>query len=245
MTIFLTMQEQIEQLRREINEHNYRYYVLSRPIIPDSVYDELFHKLQELEKQYPESMVCSSPTQRIGAELLQWFKPVYYTIPMLSLNNVFDKEGLKAFDHRVRQRLKLNKPIEYVCEPKMDGVALSILYKDGKLIRATTRGNGYIGENVTQNTRTIVSVPLQLYGNKYPKLVEIRGEVLMLREGFEKFNREAENRGEKSFANPRNAASGSLRQLDPNITAKRPLVFYGYSIGLLKGEYFPKITLIF
>ena len=240
MVISLKIQGQIERLRREINEHNYRYHVLSQPIIPDSAYDELFHRLQELEKKYPKSIVPSSPTQRVGSELLNWFKPVHYEIPMLSLNNVFDKEGLETFDKRVRHRLKINKPLEYVCEPKMDGVALSLLYKDGTLIRSTTRGDGCIGENVTQNTRTIASVPLQLCGSNHPKLVEIRGEVLMPRDGFEKFNREAEKRGDKTFANPRNAASGSLRQLDPKITARRPLIFYGYLIGLLRGEYFPK-----
>ena len=240
MIISLKIQEQIERLRREINEHNYRYYVLSQPIIPDSVYDELFHELQELEKKYPESITSFSPTQRVGAKILQLFKPVSHKIPMLSLKNTFNKEGLKAFDKRVHQRLKINKPLEYVCEPKMDGVALSLLYKDGKLVQAATRGDGYIGENVTQNTRNIASVPFQLCGSDHPKLVEIRGEILIPRESFEKFNREAKNRGEKALANPRNAASGSLRQLHPQIIARCPLIFYGYCIGLFKGAYFPK-----
>ncbi|WP_032075063.1 NAD-dependent DNA ligase LigA [Coxiella burnetii] len=234
------IQKRIERLRQEINDHNYRYYVLSQPTIPDSVYDELFHELQKLEKKYPETITPSSPTQRVGAEPLKVFEPVHHEIPMLSLDNVFDEKGLRAFDKRIRQRLKLDKPFEYVCEPKMDGVALSLLYENGELIRAATRGDGYTGENVTQNTRTIASVPFQLRGNDYPELVEIRGEVLMPREGFAKFNREAEKRGDKTFANPRNAASGSLRQLDPRITAKRPLIFYGYLIGLLKGKDFPK-----
>ncbi|MBW5802567.1 NAD-dependent DNA ligase LigA [Coxiella endosymbiont of Ornithodoros amblus] len=240
MEVPAKIQKQIQRLRQEINEHNYRYYVLSQPTISDSVYDELFHELKQLEEKYPETITPSSPTQRIGAEPLKMFEPVHHEIPMLSLDNVFDEKGLRAFDKRIRQRLKLDKPLGYVCEPKMDGVALSLLYENGKLIQAATRGDGYTGENVTQNTRTIASVPLQLRGSDYPELVEIRGEVLMPRGSFAKFNQEAEKRGDKTFLNPRNAASGSLRQLDPRITAKRPLIFYGYLIGLVKGKDFPK-----
>ena len=231
---------QVEQLHKEINEHNYRYYVLSNPIISDTVYDELFRELQQLEEKYLELIVPTSPTQRVGVQPLRTFETVAHEIPMLSLNNVFDEVELRTFDKRIRQRLKLNGPIEYVCEPKMDGVALGLLYKNGKLIRATTRGDGFAGENVTQNARTILTIPLQLRGQDFPQLIEIRGEVLMPRKEFKKYNYEAEKRGEKVFINPRNAASGSLRQLDPRITAKRPLVFYGYLVGLFRGGDFPK-----
>ena len=232
--------KQVERLRREINEHNYRYYVLSKPIIPDTIYDELFRELKRLEDKYIELIVPTSPTQRVGIQPLKTFETVFHEIPMLSLDNVFDESGLRAFDKRIRKQLKSDGPIEYTCEPKMDGVALGLLYKNGKLIRATTRGDGFAGEDVTQNARTILTIPLQLRDQDFPQLIEIRGEVLMPRKGLEKFNREAEKRGEKVFINPRNAASGSLRQLDSRITAKRPLVFYGYSVGLVRGSYFPK-----
>ena len=240
MTVLKKIQKQIERLRRGINKHNYSYYVLAQPTIPDSAYDELFFELQELEKKYPELIISSSPTQRMGAKPLKMFESVKHEIPMLSLESVFDEKELHAFNKRILQRLKIDKALEYVCEPKMDGVALSLLYKKGELIRAATRGDGYTGENVTQNTRTISTVPLQLCGDDYPDLVEIRGEVLMPRKGFEKLNQEVEKRGGKTFANPRNAASGSLRQLDSRITVRRPLIFYGYLIGLFRGKDLPK-----
>lgn len=231
---------QVKRLRKEINEHNYRYHILSDPVISDAVYDKLFHELKQLERKYFELIVPTSPTQRVGAEPLKTFKTVFHEIPMLSLDNVFDEVGLRAFDKRIRKRLKLNGPIEYTCEPKMDGVALSLLYENGELIRAATRGDGFSGEDVTHNARTISTIPLRLRGQDFPQLVEVRGEVLMSRKGFEKFNREAEKRGDKVFANPRNAASGSLRQLDPRITAKRPLIFYSYLSGLVRGGDFPQ-----
>ncbi|WP_100622914.1 NAD-dependent DNA ligase LigA [Candidatus Coxiella mudrowiae] len=234
------IRKQVKQLRKEINDYDYRYYVLSEPVIPDSIYDQLFHELKQLEEKYPELIVSTSPTQRVGSEPLKTFKTVFHEIPMLSLDNVFDESGLRAFDKRIRQRLKSNGPIEYTCEPKMDGVALSLLYEKGELIRAATRGDGFAGEDVTQNARTISTIPLQLRGHDFPRVVQIRGEVLMPREGFEKFNREAEKRGKKVFANPRNAASGSLRQLDPRITAKRPLIFYGYFLGLVRSSDLPQ-----
>ena len=240
MTVLKKIQKQIECLCRDINKHNYSYYVLAQPTIPDSAYDALFLKLQELEKKYPELITSSSPTQRVGAKPLKMFESIQHEIPMLSLDNVFDEKKLHAFNKRILQRLKINEVLEYVCEPKMDGVALSLLYKKGELIRAATRGDGYTGENVTQNTRTISMVPLQLRGDDYPDLVEIRGEVLMPRKGFEKFNREVKKQGGKIFANPRNAASGSLRQLDSRITVSRPLIFYGYLIGLFQGKDLPK-----
>ncbi|WP_264435519.1 NAD-dependent DNA ligase LigA [Coxiella endosymbiont of Dermacentor marginatus] len=240
MVIPEKIHKQVKKLREEINEHNYRYYVLSDPVISDTVYDKLFYKLKQLEGKYFELIVPTSPTQRVGAEPLKTFKTVFHDIPMLSLDNVFDEVGLLAFDKKIRKRLKLNGPIEYACEPKMDGVALSLLYENGELIRAATRGDGFSGEDVTQNARTISTIPLRLRGQDFPQLIEVRGEVLMSRKGFEKFNREAKKRGEKVFANPRNAASGSLRQLDPRITAKRPLVFYGYLSGLVRGGDFPQ-----
>lgn len=232
--------KQVKRLREEINEHNYRYYILSDPVISDTVYDKLFYELKQLEGKYFELIVPTSPTQRVGAKPLKTFKTVCHDIPMLSLDNVFDEVGLLAFDKRIRKRLKLNGPIEYACEPKMDGVALSLLYENGELIRAATRGDGFSGEDVTQNARTISTIPLRLRGQDFPQLVEVRGEVLISRKGFEKFNREAEKRGDKVFANPRNAASGSLRQLDPRITAKRPLLFYAYLSGLVRGGDFPQ-----
>ena len=230
----LKIHEKIDRLRKEINEHNYRYYVLSQPTIPDSVYDKLFFELRELEEKYPSLIVSASPTQRIGAKPITVFKQVHHEIPMLSLDNVFNEAELLAFDERIQKRLHTESPLEYVCEFKLDGVALSLLYEDGKLVRAATRGDGFIGENVTQNARTISAIPLQLRGGNYPNQVEIRGEVLISREGFVKLNLEAEKGGEKKFSNPRNAASGSLRQLDPRITAKRPLIFFGYHLGVFK-----------
>lgn len=231
----IKIQKKINRLRKEINEHNYRYYVLSQPTIPDAVYDQLFLELRELEERYPSSIILASPTQQVGGtKPLAVFKQVYHKIPMLSLDNVFNEAELYAFDKRIRRWLKTEDSLEYICELKLDGVALSLLYEDGKLVRAATRGDGFIGENVTQNARTISFIPLQLCGSNYPNQVEIRGEVLMLREGFTKLNWDAKKRGEKTFANPRNAASGSLRQLDPRITAKRSLIFFGYHLGVFK-----------
>ncbi len=229
-----------EKLRKEISDHNYRYYVLAQPSIPDSLYDELFRKLQKLESDYPELITPTSPTQRVGAEPLKSFDTVQHEIPMLSLDNVFDEEELRAFDERVRQRLGSDEPVEYACEPKLDGVAVSLLYEDGELTRAATRGDGTTGEDVTQNVRTIHAIPLELRGSDFPKIIEVRGEILMPRKGFEKFNREAEKRGAKTFANPRNAASGCLRQLDPRVTAERPLTFYAYFVGVFSHGNFPK-----
>lgn len=240
MTVPIEIRHQVEQLRKKINEHDHRYYILSEPVIPDAVYDELFRKLKQLEEKYPQLIVPTSPTQRVGSEPLKTFKIVFHEIPMLSLDNVFDQAGMRAFDKRIRKRLKSDEPIEYICEPKMDGVALSLTYQNGELVRASTRGDGFSGEDVTQNARTISTIPLQLQGQDFPRKVEIRGEVLMPRRGFKKFNREAEKKGEKVFANPRNAASGSLRQLDPRITAKRPLIFYGYLLGKVVGGDLPR-----
>jgi DNA ligase (NAD+) len=228
------IQQTADQLRKEINEHNYRYYVLDSPTIADSVYDQLFSELKVLEEKYPELINPQSPTQRVGDVPLKSFSSVKHEVPMLSLDNVFGVEEFKAFDQRIKQRLKTDKPVIYTGEPKFDGVAISLLYENGKLIRAATRGDGVTGEDVTQNVRTIDAVPLQLRGKNYPKTLEVRGEIYMLIAGFEKFNAELKRRDEKQFVNPRNAASGSLRQLDSKITAQRPLSFYAYQLGLVK-----------
>jgi DNA ligase (NAD+) len=234
----MTIQQQIEQLRKQINEHNYQYYVLDDPLITDSEYDRLFRQLQQLEKDHPEYLTPDSPTQRIGAAPLAEFSQVTHHIPMLSLDNAFDDTEFTAFYRRVLERL--NTPeIEYACEPKLDGLAVSLHYEDGHLVRAATRGDGYIGEDITQNVRTIRAIPLQLRGNDYPSLLEIRGEVFMPKSSFNALNERASQAGEKLFANPRNAAAGSLRQLDSNITAERHLSFYCYGLGAVAWEPWP------
>lgn len=232
MSVPKKIRQKAAKLRKEIDEHNYRYYVADAPTIPDSVYDELFHKLQALEKKYPELIISTSPTQRIGAEPLKAFKQVHHQIPMLSLDNVFTQDELIAFDQRVRQRLKTDASQQYVCEPKLDGVAISLIYENGLLQQAATRGDGVTGEDVTLNARTIKAIPLQLRGTGFPKILEVRGEVYMPKVSFEELNDYARRHNEKVFVNPRNATSGSLRQLDPRITAKRYLAFYAYAIGI-------------
>ncbi len=223
--------KKIEQLRKEIEEHNYQYYVLDQPLITDEEYDLLFRRLQSLEAENPELISPNSPTQRIGAKPLKSFPEIRHQLPMLSLENVFTEQELIAFYDRIKQRLKSNEDIEFNCEPKFDGVAINLLYRNGLLIQAATRGDGFIGEDVTQNVRTIKAIPLSLRGKNFPETVEIRGEVYMPKVGFAKINQEALEKGSKIFVNPRNAASGSLRQLDPKITAKRPLGFFAYSMG--------------
>jgi DNA ligase (NAD+) len=225
-----------EQLAAKIQEHNYRYYVLDQPSIPDEEYDRLFHQLKELEHQYPELITSHSPTQRVGAEPLKAFATIEHQVPMLSIDNVFNLEELAAFDERIHQRLKIQHEIDYVCEPKLDGVAVSLLYRNGELQQAATRGDGLVGEDVTLNVRTIVTVPLRLHGQNYPRVIEIRGEIFMSKAGFEKFNAEAAKKGLKGFVNPRNAASGSLRQLDSRITTTRPLGFFAYGLGVVEGK---------
>lgn len=239
MSVPEKIHKQTEKLRKELNEHNYNYYALDAPTIPDSVYDQLFRELEKLEKDHPELVTSTSPTQRVGVSPLKSFSEVHYEIPMLSLSNAFTEDELSAFDKRVQQRLKIDKPIEYTCEPKLDGVAISLLYKNGVLKRASTRGDGVTGEEVTQNIRTIAAIPLQLRGEGYPKTLEVRGEVYMPLAGFEKLNARARKRGEKTFVNPRNAASGSLRQLDSRITAERPLGFYAYAVGVVEQGHLP------
>lgn len=231
--------EQIAGLRKQIDEHNYRYYVLDDPIISDREYDELFRQLQQLETAHPEWVTDDSPTQRVGAKPAKGFAPAEHLLPMLSLDNAFNEDEAQAFDKRLRDRLKTNQPIAFCCEPKLDGLAVNLRYDHGKLTQAATRGDGYVGENITSNIRTLKAIPLHLRGNTHPDMIEIRGEVFMPRSGFKKLNEDLSQRGEKLFANPRNAAAGSLRQLDPQVTAARPLMFYAYSIGQAEGVDLP------
>jgi DNA ligase (NAD+) len=225
------VERRIEELREQIRLHNYQYYVLDAPLIPDAEYDRLFRDLQQLEQQYPEFITEDSPTRRVGDQPLPGFEEVRHAVRMLSLENVFSDGELGDFDRRVRERLGTDKPVVYTAEPKLDGLAISLRYVNGRLVQGATRGDGERGEDVTSNVRTIEAIPLRLLGKAYPALLEVRGEVFMPKAGFEKLNAEARKAGEKGFANPRNAAAGSLRQLDPRLTAKRPLSFYAYGLG--------------
>jgi DNA ligase (NAD+) len=221
----------IAKLREQLEFHNYRYYVLDDPVVPDAEYDRLMRELQDLETANPDLITPDSPTQRVGFAPVTGFEEVTHLEPMLSLDNAFSEEELAAFDKRVHERLETEEDIEYAAEPKMDGAAVSLLYEHGILVRGATRGDGATGENITHNVRTIPSIPLKLMGNKFPERLEIRGEIYMSLEGFAELNAEASREGGKTFVNPRNAAAGSLRQLDPKLTAKRPLEFYAYGIG--------------
>lgn len=230
------IQERVEKLREEIRRYDYYYYVLNQPLISDAEYDKLFRELLELEQKYPELVTPDSPTQRVGAPPAEEFAPVEHAIPMLSLNNCFNDEELEEWDERVR-RILGGEPVEYVCEPKLDGLSVELVYVDGVLTVGSTRGDGRVGEDVTRNLRTIKQVPLRLFplNGQVPKLLEARGEVYMEKEAFRKLNEERERAGEPLFANPRNAAAGSLRQLDPNITASRPLKIFFYAMGRAEG----------
>lgn len=234
------VKKEIESLRHKIDEHNYRYHVLDAPIISDAEYDHLFQRLKKLEEQHPALITPDSPTQRIGAAPLKVFSSVQHDVPMLSLDNAFNEESIFAFDRRIRERLKTHTAIQYCCEPKMDGVAMSVRYKNGLLIQAATRGDGTTGEDVTENVKTITMLPLRLRGKNHPHIVDVRGEVFMSKKGFASLNEQAAKTGDKIFANPRNAAAGSLRQLDSRITASRPLEIYCYGVGVLKGDKLPK-----
>lgn len=263
-----------QTLREQINEHNYRYYILDQPSISDNEYDYLFKELIELEKHYPVLITPDSPTQRIGAIITRnHFSPkrgikatvmrkspdsieraikhtatpfaeVTHIQPMLSLDNAFTDEDILAFDQRIQDRLAkesiIVSTLEFTCEPKIDGLAVSLTYENGLLKRAATRGDGFIGEDITENIRTLPMVPLLMRGKNFPELIEVRGEVYMPKQGFLKLNEKAAKAGEKVFANPRNAAAGSMRQLDPRITASRPLSLFCYGIGAVKGKIFHK-----
>ncbi|MHB1292854.1 MAG: NAD-dependent DNA ligase LigA [Sulfuricella sp.] len=226
-------------LREEIERHNYLYYVLDKPEIPDAEYDKLFRELERLEAEYPPLATPDSPTRRVGAAPLAEFSQLTHRVPMLSLNNAFEDEEVAAFDRRVREGLGV-EVAEYAVDPKFDGLAISLIYENGILVQGATRGDGYTGEDVTSNLRTIKAIPLRLHTVNPPQLLEVRGEVLILKADFEKLNRQQREKGEKEFANPRNAAAGSLRQLDPRITATRPLTFFAYGLGSVEGVNLPR-----
>jgi DNA ligase (NAD+) len=222
------------ELREQIDYHNYRYYVLDEPEIPDAEFDRLFRELQALERDHPELVDPDSPTQRVGGEPLEGFEEVEHALPMLSLDNALSAEAMRDFDRRVRERLGRDS-VDYAAEPKLDGLAISLRYEAGQLVQAATRGDGTRGENVTQNARTIRAVPLRLKGSDWPPVLEVRGEVFMPRAGFEALNERHRAIGAKTFANPRNAAAGSLRQLDPRVAAQRPLSMFCYGTGFVDG----------
>lgn len=228
----MSPEQQIAQLRRQLEQYNYQYYVLDAPSVPDAEYDRLYRELQQLEQQHPELITADSPTQRVGGAPLAKFSQVSHQVPMLSLDNAFDDSDFLAFVKRMQDRLDFAGDFSFCAEPKLDGLAVSIRYEQGVLVQAATRGDGSTGEDITANIRTIRAVPLRLSG-EVPSVLEVRGEVFMPLSGFERLNNDAKARGEKVFANPRNAAAGSLRQLDPAVTAKRPLMFYAYAVGQL------------
>lgn len=226
---------EIKQLKESLNYHSHRYYVLDDSEIPDSEYDKLFRQLELLEKQYPEHITLDSPTQRVGGEVLENFQQVQHQIPMLSLSNAFSSDEIKDFSQRMNDFLD-NEPFQIVAEPKLDGLAISLRYEKGILIQAATRGDGLTGEEVTHNVRTIQSIPLKLSGDDFPQTLEVRGEIFMPKKGFAALNKRQLKKGEKTFANPRNAAAGSLRQLDSKVAASRPLDMFCYGIGLVENE---------
>ncbi|MEE8185103.1 MAG: NAD-dependent DNA ligase LigA [Thermodesulfobacteriota bacterium] len=240
--------DKIELLREDINYHNYRYYVLDSPVISDAEFDRLMHRLYELESRFPDLITPDSPTQRIGAKPIDEFGTVTHTIPMLSLNNAFTVEAAKELDERIKRHLDSTKEIEYVAEPKIDGLAIELIYEGGRFITGATRGDGYTGEDVTQNLKTVKTIPMRILPNKYvvhglkrhavPAHIEVRSEVFMPLRAFEKLNKDRGKEDIPLFANPRNAAAGSLRQLDPKITATRPLDIFCYGVGIIEGIHF-------
>ena len=230
-----SIQQQLEQLKQTLHEHGVKYYVEDNPTIPDAEYDRLMKELLAIEAEHPELVSADSPSQRVGGKPLDGFTQVTHEIPMLSLDNAFDDDELDAFQKRMLDRMTGGSIKSYCCEPKLDGLAVSLLYVDGVLVQAATRGDGATGENITENVRTIKSIPLKLQGEGWPQRIEVRGEVFMPKAGFDALNERAQKKGEKTFVNPRNAAAGSLRQLDSRITAQRPLDFYAYSVGVVQG----------
>lgn len=239
MLISPTIINRITQLKEQLRYHNHLYYVLDNPHLSDAQYDELFTELRHLEQQYPTLQTPDSPTQRVGGQALLTFNTISHTVPMLSLGNVFNLTDLIDFERRVKQRLETNANVEYCTELKLDGLAVSLIYEKGIFKQGSTRGDGLTGEDISHNLKTIRNLPLQLNTANPPDLLEVRGEVLMPKAGFEKLNQQAYANGEKVFANPRNAAAGSVRQLDPQIAAKRPLAFYPYSVADIKGQSLP------
>ncbi len=234
------IEKKIQELRSQLHYHNYRYYVLDDPEISDAQYDRLLRELEELESGHPEWITPDSPTQRVGAQPADKFQSVAHSLPMLSLENGFSFEEVREFDRRIKRFLKNDQEVEYTAEPKMDGLAIELVYENGVLARSSTRGDGLMGEEITRNVRTIHAIPLRLLDSKVPppERLEVRGEVYIKIKDFKEFNRKREEVGEAPFANPRNAAAGSLRQLDPKITAQRPLYFFAYGLGLLTGRTF-------
>ena len=241
MTASAATLKKVESLRSQIRHHNYRYHVLDEPEVPDAEYDRLVRELQDLENKHPELVTADSPTQRVGAEPIKAFGTVQHILPMLSLDNAFSEDELNDFHRRVTERLELeiDANLNYAAEPKLDGAAVSLLYEKGQLMRGATRGDGTTGEDITHNVRTIDAVPLKLLNKGFPTTLEVRGEVFMPRDGFRAYNEQALKKGEKTFVNPRNAAAGSLRQLDPRLTAERPLDIYIYSVGVTEGGALP------
>ncbi|HHG3261331.1 NAD-dependent DNA ligase LigA [Vibrio parahaemolyticus] len=227
--------QRLEELKESLHYHAVRYYVEDNPEIPDAEYDRLMRELLEIEAQHPDLVTVDSPSQRVGGKPLSEFSQVTHEVPMLSLDNAFDDSELDSFHKRAQDRIGGESIKQYCCEPKLDGLAVSLLYENGILVQAATRGDGTTGENITENVRTINAIPLKLRGDDWPARLEVRGEVFMPKAGFEKLNELARQKGEKVFVNPRNAAAGSLRQLDSRITASRPLSFYAYSVGVVQG----------
>lgn len=236
MTSDEVVAKKIHQLRQQLDQYSYEYYVLDAPSVPDAEYDRLFRELEQLEADHPTLVTTTSPTQRVGAEPAKTFPTFQHEIPMLSLGNAFSNQELIDFDARIKRLLKTTASIEYVCEPKLDGLAVSLWYERGQLTKGVTRGDGTTGEVITHNIKTIHSIPLTLRGDNYPEVLEVRGEVIMPLAGFEQLNHQAIKTGQKIFANPRNAAAGSLRQLDPRITAKRPLRFCAFALGVTRPQ---------
>ena len=233
--------QRYQRLKSELNQYNHAYYVLDDPSVPDSEYDRLMRELQDIELQYAELQTPDSPSQRVGGTALDSFSQVKHEVPMLSLDNAFSDTEMVDFERRIKDRINLaqDQNLTYACEPKLDGVAVSLIYQKGLLIRGATRGDGSVGEDITANVRTIKSIPLRLQGDDYPELLEVRGEIYMPRDGFNEFNTKAREAGDKPFVNPRNAAAGSLRQLDSKITATRPLEMCAYSVGQYQGDQKP------
>nr|WP_319553793.1 NAD-dependent DNA ligase LigA [uncultured Vibrio sp.] len=227
--------QRLEELKESLHYHAVRYYVEDNPEIPDAEYDRLMRELLDIEAQHPDLVTVDSPSQRVGGAPLSEFSQVTHEVPMLSLDNAFDDSELDSFHKRAQDRVGNQSVKQYCCEPKLDGLAVSLLYENGVLVQAATRGDGTTGENITENVRTIKAIPLKLRGEDWPERLEVRGEVFMPKAGFEKLNELARQKGDKVFVNPRNAAAGSLRQLDSRVTASRPLSFYAYSVGVVQG----------
>ncbi len=229
--------QQLDNIKHQLNYHAYRYYVEDSPELPDAEYDRLMQTLLAIEAEHPEWVMADSPSQRVGGAPLSAFETVTHELAMLSLGNAFSDEDLADFERRVKDRLGHTESVTYTCEPKLDGLAVSLIYENGRLVQAATRGDGATGENITHNVKTIRNVPLTLQAGDWPERLEVRGEVFMPKAGFEALNDAALKRGDKTFANPRNAAAGSLRQLDSKVAANRPLSFYAYAVGVMSTSF--------